>query len=121
MKSVLGTIPEHQLLAFAPPKKTLLQIEKIQPSFLWVGPVAANGGLCHVNWRRICCPISHGGFSIHALECVGLALRLRWLWFSRTGHERAWSGLDLQLSAKERVLFFASTTMTIGNSLTAFF
>lgn len=34
VKSILGTIPIHQLLVFAPPKKILKQLEKIQHGFL---------------------------------------------------------------------------------------
>ena len=37
VKSVLSAIPVHQLLAYAPPKKTLRQIEKIERDFLWAG------------------------------------------------------------------------------------
>jgi hypothetical protein len=36
-----------------------------------------------------------------------MALRLRWLWFSRTDTGRAWHGLNLQFSEKEKSLFFA--------------
>ena len=49
VNSVLSAIPVHQLLAFAPPKKTLKQLEKIQRGFLWAGRAIANGGNCHVN------------------------------------------------------------------------
>jgi len=37
------------------------------------------------------------------------------LWFSRTDDRRAWHGLDLQPSAKEQAIFFASTTVELGN------
>lgn len=121
VKSVLSAIPVHQLLAYAPPKKTLRQIEKIERGFLWAGRATANGGHCHVNWRHVCRPISHGGLGVQDLERAGLALRLQWLWFSHTDHERAWSGLDLQFSAEEQALFFASTTMAIGDGSTAYF
>ena len=119
VKSVLSAIPVHQLLAFAPPKKTLKQLEKIERGFLWVGRAAANGGHCHVNWNRICRPIELGGLGVRDLERAGLALRLRWLWFSRTDPERAWQGLDLQFSPTERALFWASTFTLLGNGLSA--
>ncbi|XP_071679948.1 uncharacterized protein [Lolium perenne] len=48
-------------------------------------------------------------------------LRLRWLWLSRTDDNRAWSGLDMQFSADEQALFFASTTMRIGSGQRALF
>ena len=68
VKAVLGAIPVHQLLAYAPPKKTLKQIEKIQRGFLWEGRAAANGGHCHVNWRRVCRPTHLGGLGVQDLE-----------------------------------------------------
>jgi hypothetical protein len=46
---------------------------------------------------------------------AGLALLLRWLWLSRTDTSKAWHGLDLQFSAEERALFFASTTISLGD------
>jgi hypothetical protein len=62
VKSVLGTIPLHQLLVYAPPKKSLKQIAKIRRGFLCAGRADANGGHCHVNWNRVCRPVTHGGW-----------------------------------------------------------
>ena len=105
----------------APSKRIIKQLEKIQRGFLWTARADANGGHCHVNWRRVCRPISLGGLGVRDLERVGLALRLRWLWLSRTDTNRAWAGLDLQFSSTERALFFASTYMELGDGLTARF
>jgi hypothetical protein len=55
------------------------------------------------------------------LERTGLSLRLRWLWYSRTDDTKAWSNLDLQFSAEEQALFFACTSMTVGNGERALF
>ena len=85
---------------------------------------------CHVKWRRVCRPLSLGGLffskplgglGVQDIDRAGLALRLRWQWFSRTETGRAWAGLDLQFSVEERSLFFASTSMIIGNGQTALF
>ena len=78
-------------------------------------------GHCHVNWRHVCRPIEYGGLGVRDLERAGLALRLRWLWFARTDNERAWQGLDLQFTAEEQALFFASTSMVLGDGSTALF
>jgi hypothetical protein len=43
------------------------------------------------------------------------------LWFSRTDEGRSWSGLELQFSADERTLFFASTYMVVGDGQVANF
>ena len=99
VKAMLAAIPIHQLLAYAPPKMVLRQIEKIKRGFLWAGRAEDNGGHCHVNWRRVCRPIPLGGLGVQDLERTGLALRLRWQWFTRTDTDHAWKDLGLQFSA----------------------
>ncbi|XP_071681454.1 uncharacterized protein [Lolium perenne] len=121
VKSVLGAIPIHQLLVLALVKKTIKLMEKIGRGFLWEGRSTTNGGSCHVNWRRVCRPIPHGGLGIQDLHRTSLALRTRWQWLSRTDNNRAWSGLDLQFTTEETDFFFVSTSMTIGNGQTAKF
>lgn len=61
------------------------------------------------------------GQGVHDLERTGLALCMRWLWFSLTDGAKAWGGLNLQFSAEEHAFFFASTTMQIGNGQQALF
>uniref|UniRef100_A0A453I822 Reverse transcriptase zinc-binding domain-containing protein n=1 Tax=Aegilops tauschii subsp. strangulata TaxID=200361 RepID=A0A453I822_AEGTS len=100
---------------------TLKALEKIQRGFLWAGRAKANGGNCHVNWQRVARPIALGGLGVRDLARTGLALRTRWLWFSRTDQGRAWAGLDLQFSDDDRAFFFASTTMSVGNDAQALF
>jgi hypothetical protein len=121
IKAVLAAIPIHQLLALAPSKKILKQLERVERGFLWEGRASANGGSCHVNWRRVARPIALGGLGVQDLERAGMALRLRWQWFNRTDQNRAWHGLDLQCTEEARDLCFASTTMTVGDGQTAIF
>uniref|UniRef100_A0A453N311 Uncharacterized protein n=1 Tax=Aegilops tauschii subsp. strangulata TaxID=200361 RepID=A0A453N311_AEGTS len=47
VKDVLSTIPIHQLLVLAPPKKIIKLLEKIQQGFIWVGRPEAHGGNRH--------------------------------------------------------------------------
>ena len=49
------------------------------------------------------------------LQCTGLALRTRWLWFSSLNDNKAWSRLDLQFTREEQAFFFASMVMFLGN------
>jgi hypothetical protein len=121
VKSVLSAIPIHQLLVFAPPMSSLKQVERIERGFFWAARAEANGGQCHVNWRRVCRPISLGGLGVRDLEQIGLSLRLRWLRYSRMDDTRAWSNLNLQFSTEERALFFACTSMMVGNGERALF
>jgi hypothetical protein len=117
VKSVLSAIPVRQLMVLAPPKKLLKLLEKIERDFLWEGRAAANGGNCHVNWRIVCRPMSHGGLGIQDMERMGLTPGLRWLWFSKTNERRAWNGIDLQPTAQEQAMFFASTHMVLGDGV----
>jgi hypothetical protein len=121
VKAFLAAIPLHQILVLQTPKCIIKMLEKIQRGFLWEGRAEASGGHCHVNWRTVSRPISLGGLGVHDLERAGLALRLRWLWLSRTDQDRAWSGLDMQFTQQERCLFFASTHMIAGNGQTGRF
>uniref|UniRef100_A0ACD5VWR5 Uncharacterized protein n=1 Tax=Avena sativa TaxID=4498 RepID=A0ACD5VWR5_AVESA len=66
-------------------------------------------------------PVALGSLGVRDLERTSLFLRLRWLWFSRTNDRRPWQGLDMQFTPAERDFFFASTTMEVGNVLTAKF
>jgi hypothetical protein len=121
VKSVLSAIPIHQLMILAPPKKILKALERIERGFLWEGKAAANRGNCHVNWQAVCRPTCYGGLGIHDLERTGLALRLRWLWYSKTDDARAWQGLDLKFSDDEHAPFFASTHLIPGDGQTGRF
>uniref|UniRef100_A0A453I048 Reverse transcriptase domain-containing protein n=1 Tax=Aegilops tauschii subsp. strangulata TaxID=200361 RepID=A0A453I048_AEGTS len=113
--SVLAVIPLHQMLVLVPPKKILRMLKRIQRGFLWAGRAEANGGHCHVNWRRVARPRCLGGLGVHDLERIGMVLRTRWLWLRKTDERRAWAGLSLQFSAEEQAFFIASTHTSIGN------
>jgi hypothetical protein len=121
VKSVLNAISLHQLMVLAPPKKVLHQLEKIERGFFWEGRAAANGGNCHVSWRTVCQPLKYGGPGVNDIERKGLALRLRWLWHSKTDTGRVWHGLDMQFTAQEQALFFISTYMILGDRQTGKF
>ncbi|XP_071683201.1 uncharacterized protein [Lolium perenne] len=85
---------------------------------MWEGRAEASGGHCHVNWCTVSQPISLGGLGVRDMERAGLALRLRWLWYSRTDQDRTWSGFELQFTQQDHCLFFASTFMIAGDGRT---
>jgi len=102
IKSVLTAIPIHQLLAHTPTKKIIKLLERIERGFLLERRATANDGSYQVNWGTASRPLSHGGLGIQSIERAGLALRLRWLWYSKRDDGRAWIGLDLQLYLGEK-------------------
>lgn len=44
-----------------------------------------------------------------------MALRLCWLWFQWTDPQRAWVGFDIPCDDKDKDLFYAATTITMGD------
>jgi hypothetical protein len=119
--SVLSAIPVHQLLVIAPDKKTIKAADRIRRGFLRAAKDSASGGQCIVNWGKVCRPLSYGGLGVQDLERAGIALRLRWMWLSITNPTKPWTGLDMQFTAKEQAMFFASTRMSVGDGNTAQF
>jgi len=56
-----------------------------------------------------------GGLGVPDLDKFGRALRLRWLWLEWTDSSRPWSGTDVPCNRENRLLFQASTLITIGD------
>jgi hypothetical protein len=79
VRSVLATIPLHQLMVLGLHKTSLKQVNKILRGFLWAGRADANGGHCHVNWTRVCGPLRLGGLGIPDLARTAICLRVRWI------------------------------------------
>jgi hypothetical protein len=97
------------------------KIDKIRRSFLWKGEENANGGHCLVNWPTVTRPKDFGGLGIPDLEKFGRALRLRWLWQDWTDDSKPWAGSELPCNKADRLLFKASTVITIGDGAKARF
>lgn len=65
----------------------------------------------------VCHPEDLGGLGVLDLENFGRALRIRWPWNQWTGPERPWEGSELLCNDKDMALFWAATTVTIGNGM----
>jgi hypothetical protein len=123
VRSVLSAIPLHQLMVLEAPKKIAKAFKRIERGFLWEDKAVANSGNCHVNWQAVCQPTCFTASTSSRdrkknIERTSLALRLRWLWYSKTDDTRAWRGLDLKFSEDEHALFFASTHLIPGDGQT---
>jgi hypothetical protein len=66
-------------------------------------------------------PKKHGGLGIKDLEKFGRALRLHWLWYHLDTCPRPWKNLLKEFDPIDREIFFASTTINIGNGKSTHF
>jgi hypothetical protein len=66
----------------------VMTITTLIRGFLWCGSEVAPWGKGAVAWVNTCCPKESGGIGIPNLQLMGMALRMRWLWFARTDPQR---------------------------------
>jgi hypothetical protein len=114
-------MPTYHLTVFPLAAWPRRKIDKIRRSFLWKGEENANGGHCLVNWPMVARPKDIGGLGIPDLDKFGRALRLRWLWQDWTDDSKPWVGSELPCNEANRLLFKASTTISIGDGAKARF
>ena len=107
-------MPTYHLTVFPLAVWARKKIDKIR-SFLWKGEENANGGHCLVNWPTVCRPKELGGMGVPDLDKFGRALRLRWLWQEWGDDPKPWVGTDVPCNNIDRLLFNASTRVTIGD------
>jgi hypothetical protein len=108
-------MPTYHLTVFPLAAWARKKIDKIRRSFLWKGEENANRGHCLVNWPTVLRPKDLGRLGISDLEKFGRALRLRWLWQDWVEDSKPWAGAELPCNVLDRLLFDASTKVTIGN------
>jgi hypothetical protein len=87
-KAVLQATPVHHILVEEAPVWLLEEINKWLRAFFWSGKKEVTGGNCLVSWDSICRPFDLGGLGIKNLQLHSLALRVRWIWLSRTDTSR---------------------------------
>jgi hypothetical protein len=124
VKAVLTSQAVYSLTSLRAPKETLKDIDQQRKKFLWAGAEALTRGKCKVNWPRSARPKYSGGLGILHLGKFARALRLRWLWLWRgwsTNSDRPWDGQEIPYDKVDKLLFAASTTLTIGNGERASF
>jgi hypothetical protein len=109
------------LIGFSPRGLDTQRIDRIYRSFLWKGKAESNGGHCLVAWPLVCKPKALGGLGVLNLDKLGRALRLRWLWKEWTRDYHPWKGFKVPCNRVDRLLFSASTTVTIGDGKMAKF
>lgn len=117
VKSVLTAMPTYFMTAFPLPKWAQKQIDRFRRSFMWRGedPDKVKGGHCLVNWKVCTRPKKWGGLGIKDLDKFCRALRLRWLSHNWGQIERPWKMLLKHKDPGDKQLFFASTTIQVGD------
>jgi hypothetical protein len=96
-------------------------MNKIKCAFLWPDIKEITGGKFKINWEAMCRPTLLGVLGFLNLENFARALRLRWPWFEWRDPNKLWLGLDNPCDSVDIDLFYASTTITIGNGNIASF
>jgi hypothetical protein len=114
-------MPTYQLSIFPLTAWSHKRIDKICRFFLWKGKTESNGGNCLVAWPLVSKPKDLDDLGVINLDKFGHALCLRWLWKECTREHHPWKGLEVPCNQVDRLLFSASTTVTIGDGNTAMF
>ena len=115
VKSVLSSLAVYFITPLIVPTGTLRQLTKLQRAFLWAGSDKTTGAKCKVNWDIVCRPSEFGGLGVLNTEKFARALRLRWLWFEWKEPSKMWVGLGNPCDDKDYDLFYAFSTITVGN------
>jgi hypothetical protein len=69
----------------------------------------------------MCCPKALGGLGIPNLQLMGIALRMRCLWFARTDPHITWSGFKFGNEAQAKSFFEASILVAVADGRTTLF
>ena len=93
----------------------LKAVDKIRRNFLWRGRKEVNGGHCLIACPKVSRPKELGGLGILDLQKFGRALRVRWLWLSKTELDKPWAAFPVTIHGNAQALFALAMTSTVGN------
>jgi hypothetical protein len=90
-------------------------LNKVERDFVWAAKETASGAKCKVNWEAMCRPKLFGGLGILHMDKFASALRLRWPWLEWKDKDKIWVGLGNPCSEEDMNIFYAATTIHLGN------
>jgi hypothetical protein len=115
IKSTFATMLVYSAISIELPPWLLKAFERIMKAFHSTGTDEVKGGKCLVAWSRVQRPLLLGGLCVLDFRLLGQALRLRWLWLSKTDPARSWAALRAKEDATEKAFFLASMTCILGD------
>lgn len=89
ISSVIYSLVNFWLSAFALPKGCLKDIQRLCSRFLWAGNLNKKSG-AKVSWTKVCLPKSEGGLGLRNLLIWNRALNLRLLWLLLASSGSLW-------------------------------
>jgi hypothetical protein len=90
-------------------------MNKIERAFLRAGTKEITGGKCKIKWEADCTSPHLGGLGILHIGKFACALRLSWPSYERKEPKRLRVGSGTPCDEIDMDLFYASTTISIGN------
>jgi hypothetical protein len=117
VQSVLTFVPIYFATTLELPPWCLKAVDKIRRHFLWRGRKETNGGNCLIAWPKVSRPKKLGGLGILDLQKFGWALRVRWLWLSKTEPDKLWAAFPVTIHGNAQALFALAVTTTVANGV----
>jgi hypothetical protein len=121
VKSVVTSQAIFHLMPLVIPPNILQTFNKLERSIFWVGTHKVMGANARINWKSVCRPKEKGSLGIIDHEKFARALRLCWPWLHWKDPSKAWIGNELPCDEADMDLFYAATTITIGDGCTVSF